>query len=125
MEIKNTCQHVMDKRTDRQTDGWTSCRGIDCTYSLTLMHLWRTLQGENVCHGAEAPRGIHIIPNMLDITTISITGRYSNINIDIVCLQLFLLGLQNPPKHAVLTLKIWNSTQLVPISVSYITIVSC
>ena len=61
-------QRVMDKRTDRQTDrqtdglrdrrteiqtdGWISCHGIDCTYSLTLMHLWRTLQGEKVCHGA-------------------------------------------------------------------------
>jgi len=82
MEIKTTCQHVMDKRTDRQTDGQTdrqTDRWMDILswHSLTLMHLWRTLQGENVCHGAEAPRGIHIIPKiMLDITTISITCRY-------------------------------------------------
>jgi len=36
---------------------------------------------------------------MLDIATISITSRYSNIDIDIVCVQLFLLIPQNPPKR--------------------------
>ena len=134
-------QRVMDKRTDRQTDrqtdgqtdrrterqtDWDTDRWMDILswHRLHLQSYTYALM-KNIAGWECMSRGIHIIPNMLDITTISITGRYSNINIDIVCLQLFLLGLQNPPKHAVLTLKIWNSTQLVPISVSYITIVSC